>query len=82
MAKKQLLTPEQKRVKLANVLASYYGMKAGNKGTAKAHLMRFMKRHELTADDVTLVTPKARQIIVNRTTQFFNHEPIAQLKGA
>lgn len=74
------LNTQQKQAKLANVLASYYGMKAGNKGTAKAHLVRFMKHHGLTNDDVILVTPKAKQIIVNRTTRFLNNETTTQLK--
>lgn len=65
--------------KLANVLASYYGMKTKSPTKAKKHLVQFMKKHELTMIDVQNAMPLARVIIQKRTDAFMSGRTTAQL---
>ncbi|QDF14423.1 hypothetical protein BRIZO_4 [Vibrio phage Brizo] len=67
------------QIKLANVLASYYGMKTQNPTKAKKHLVQFMKKHELTILDVQNAMPFARVIIQKRTDAFMNGSTTARL---
>lgn len=77
MAKK-ILTPEQKRQKLANVLASYYGMKRPT-AKAKKHLNEVLNRLEFNRDHVVLCLPEAKRIIKQRTNAFIGNSTTANL---
>lgn len=70
----------KKQIKVANVLASFFGMKDKNNATkAKRHLMKTANKNGIDKQGIIDLIPLAKEIVRQRAVDFIQNKPTAKV---